>query len=63
MRRYRLTYPVVHDGPGDVLDDYGVAALPETFFVARDGRLVGEHVVGEVEAEQLTRNIRLALGG
>ena len=27
-RRYKVTYPLVHDGPGDLLDDYGLSALP-----------------------------------
>src|SRR6266542_3684924 len=48
IRRYALTYPNVHDGPGNVLPKYGVTGFPETYFVARNGRLVGERVQGEI---------------
>ena len=61
MRRYHLTYPTVHDGPGDVLPKYGVTGFPETYFVGRDGRLVGERVEGEITAAKLTAGIRRAL--
>lgn len=62
MRRYGITYPVVHDGSGKTLGPYGVTGFPETFFVTRAGLLVGERVQGAVTDEQLERNIRLALG-
>jgi cytochrome c biogenesis protein CcmG/thiol:disulfide interchange protein DsbE len=44
MRAHELTYPNVHDGPGKVLPKYGVTGFPETYFVGRDGRLVGERI-------------------
>jgi cytochrome c biogenesis protein CcmG/thiol:disulfide interchange protein DsbE len=58
---YKLTYPIVHDGPGNVLPKYGVTGFPETFFVDRRGRLVGNRVQGEVSAAQLTDGIERAL--
>jgi cytochrome c biogenesis protein CcmG, thiol:disulfide interchange protein DsbE len=61
MRRYGLTYPNVHDGAGNVLPAYGVTGFPETYFVSRSGRLVGERVEGEISVEQLTSGIRRAL--
>jgi cytochrome c biogenesis protein CcmG, thiol:disulfide interchange protein DsbE len=61
MRRYKLTYPNVHDGPGDVLPKYGVTGFPETYFVGRDGRLVGERVQGEISEEKLLAGIKRAL--
>jgi cytochrome c biogenesis protein CcmG/thiol:disulfide interchange protein DsbE len=61
MRRYELTYPSVHDGPGNVLPKYGVTGFPETFFVDRRGRLVGERIQGEISAATLTSGIRRAL--
>ena len=61
MRRYGMTYPNVHDGPGDVLPKYGVTGFPETYFVARNGRLVGERVEGEISEARLTAGIRRAL--
>jgi cytochrome c biogenesis protein CcmG/thiol:disulfide interchange protein DsbE len=61
MRRYKLTYPNVHDGPGNVLPKYGVTGFPETYFVDRTGRLVGERVQGEISDERLAAGIRRAL--
>jgi cytochrome c biogenesis protein CcmG, thiol:disulfide interchange protein DsbE len=61
IRRHELTYPNVHDGPGNVLPKYGVTGFPETYFVGRDGRLVGERVQGEISEEKLVAGIRRAL--
>jgi cytochrome c biogenesis protein CcmG, thiol:disulfide interchange protein DsbE len=43
-RENEITYPIAYDGPGDTLSDYGVTAAPETFFVARNGKLVCERI-------------------
>jgi cytochrome c biogenesis protein CcmG/thiol:disulfide interchange protein DsbE len=61
-RRYGATYPIVHDREKSTVNDYGVIGVPETFFVNRQGKLVGERVTGAVSKDQLTDNIRLALG-
>jgi cytochrome c biogenesis protein CcmG/thiol:disulfide interchange protein DsbE len=61
MRKYKVRYPVVRDGSGKVVGKYGVAGFPETFFVDRDGRIVGDHVQGPVSRDVLERNIRRAL--
>jgi cytochrome c biogenesis protein CcmG, thiol:disulfide interchange protein DsbE len=61
IRRYSLTYPNVHDGPGNVLPSYGVTGFPETYFVDKRGRLVGERVEGEISAAALASGIRSAL--
>jgi cytochrome c biogenesis protein CcmG, thiol:disulfide interchange protein DsbE len=60
--RYDITYPVVHDGHGSTLGRFGVTGFPETWFVGRDGRLVGERIQGPVTEERLARNVALALG-
>jgi cytochrome c biogenesis protein CcmG, thiol:disulfide interchange protein DsbE len=60
-KKHGLTYPLAHDGPGKVVGAYGVVGFPETFFVDRRGRIVGDHVAGPVSREKLERNIRLAL--
>jgi cytochrome c biogenesis protein CcmG/thiol:disulfide interchange protein DsbE len=62
MRKYGMTYPVVHDGPGETLGDFGLTGFPETFFVDRRGRLVGQRVAGAIDRETLDENIELALG-
>ena len=62
-RHFRITYPLVHDGPGKTKDSYGVTGFPETFFVDRRGRLVG-HIPGALakdDAAALNHGIRKAL--
>ena len=38
-REYRLTYPMLRDGDGDSLGEWGVVAYPETFVIDRRGRI------------------------
>ena len=60
-RRYALSYPIVHDGPGRLLDDYGLDGFPETFFIRPDGRLASV-VAGRAEqARRSSAGIREAL--
>jgi cytochrome c biogenesis protein CcmG/thiol:disulfide interchange protein DsbE len=59
--RYGLTYPIAHDRNGSTLGRFGLTGFPETWFVGRDGRLVGEHVSGPLTEAQLEENIRRAL--
>ena len=59
--RYGLTYPIAFDGRGSSLGRFGNTGFPETWFVGRDGRLVGEHIVGPFDREQLEANVRVAL--
>jgi cytochrome c biogenesis protein CcmG/thiol:disulfide interchange protein DsbE len=65
MRKYAVTYPVVHDGKGSTLGRWGVTGFPETFCVDRRGRLVGEKIDGGVDApnnvERFQRCVELAL--
>jgi peroxiredoxin len=60
MRHHNLTYPVVHDNKNVTEPKYGVALLPETFFVDRNGRVVG-HVAGQVSESDLRVGIEKAL--
>ena len=60
-RKLGISYPIVHDGAGKTIDRYGVTGFPETFFVGRNGKLVGSHVEGAISADELERNIPLAL--
>jgi cytochrome c biogenesis protein CcmG/thiol:disulfide interchange protein DsbE len=39
VREFRLSYPQLRDGPGELMDDYGVVGLPETFVIDRRGRI------------------------
>jgi cytochrome c biogenesis protein CcmG/thiol:disulfide interchange protein DsbE len=64
LEAHGVTYPTVLDGSGSVTDRYNVPAVPETFFVDRSGRLVGEHVVGTVvnQKEKFRSGVQAALG-
>lgn len=52
MARFGLTYPVVYDGSGSTLGKWGVTGFPETYFVDRSGRLVGERIQGGIDIER-----------
>jgi cytochrome c biogenesis protein CcmG, thiol:disulfide interchange protein DsbE len=66
LRRFGLTYPVVYDGKGSTVGKWGVRGFPETFFVDRSGKLVGERISGAVDIERnreaFERGVALALG-
>ena len=66
MRRHELTYPVVYDGKGSTVGKWGVRGFPETFFVDRSGKLVGDRIEGAVDIERnrdtFERGVALALG-
>jgi cytochrome c biogenesis protein CcmG/thiol:disulfide interchange protein DsbE len=65
IKRFGLTYPIVYDGEGSTLGKWGVTGFPETFFVDRTGRLVGERIAGGVDVERnresFDRGVQLAL--
>lgn len=48
VEHHGVTYPVVRDPGGSVADRYGVTGTPETFFINRQGRLVGDHILGPI---------------
>lgn len=56
------TYPNVRDPTDSVANDWGVAGIPETFFISAEGRVVG-HVIGVVTPEQLRAGIEAAQTG
>ncbi len=64
LARHNITYPTVQDGSGAIADRYGISGVPETYFVDRRGRLVGEHIMGTVahQKDAFTRGVQAALG-
>jgi cytochrome c biogenesis protein CcmG/thiol:disulfide interchange protein DsbE len=52
MKRFGITYPVVYDGKGSTLGRYGITGFPETYFVDRQGNLVGERIAGGLDSER-----------
>jgi len=59
---FGLTFPHVRDPGNETQRAWGVTGLPETYFLARDGRVVG-HVIGTVDAAQLRAGIAAARSG
>jgi cytochrome c biogenesis protein CcmG, thiol:disulfide interchange protein DsbE len=63
MRRFGLTYPVVHDGRGSTLGRFGVTGFPETFFIDREGKIVAVEVgpLDDRNKDEFEDKIALAL--
>lgn len=59
-KRFRLTFPIVYDGPGDSLGGYGVTGFPETFVIDRDGKVV-QAFAGAVNAKEDRARLRAAV--
>jgi cytochrome c biogenesis protein CcmG, thiol:disulfide interchange protein DsbE len=62
IRDFGLTFPHVRDPGNATQRAWGVTGLPETYFLTRDGRVVG-HVIGTVDAAQLRAGIAAARSG
>jgi peroxiredoxin len=64
-QRHGITYPLVRDDKGRSLDRFSVLSLPETLFVDRHGRIVGDRISGGINLERnkptFTRGLQLAL--
>jgi cytochrome c biogenesis protein CcmG, thiol:disulfide interchange protein DsbE len=50
VKDHGLTYPIAFDGKGSTLGRFGLTGFPETYFVARDGTIAAEKVVGGIDA-------------
>jgi cytochrome c biogenesis protein CcmG/thiol:disulfide interchange protein DsbE len=63
LARHGVTYPTVLDRSGSVADRYGISAVPETYFINRQGRLVGKHIIGTVvhQKDAFQRGVQAAL--
>jgi cytochrome c biogenesis protein CcmG, thiol:disulfide interchange protein DsbE len=59
-QRFGLTFPIVFDGPGDQLSDWGVTGFPETFVIDRQGRVVAAFV-GDVTSDEDRQELRAAI--
>jgi DsbE subfamily thiol:disulfide oxidoreductase len=60
VSRYDLTFPVVRDGSGDTIREWGVTGFPETFVLDRDGRVV-EAFAGAVNSDEDKERLSSAL--
>lgn len=52
IRRYGITYPNGLDPNGTITIDYGVAGIPEKFFIDREG-ILRKKLIGPMNAESL----------
>ncbi len=62
VREVDNSYLNIRDRSDSVARDWGVSGLPETFFIARDGKAVG-HVIGAISAAQLRAGVAAARSG
>ena len=62
IAQFGITFPHVRDPGNGTQRDWGVTGLPETYFIAADGRVVG-HVIGTVDQGQLREGIAAAKAG
>lgn len=65
-RENGMTYPLVYDREGKLVDAYGATGVPETFVLDRQGRIVGRPITGAVNGradleEEFERQLREAL--
>ena len=58
---FGLTFPVVRDASGEVLDAYGLLGLPGTFFIDAEG-VLRARVLGPLDAERLGEGVDSARG-
>jgi cytochrome c biogenesis protein CcmG, thiol:disulfide interchange protein DsbE len=59
---YGLTYPQLHDGPGEYADDLATTGVPENFLVDPDGKLA-LHRPGPVTEEYLRSEVEPLIEG
>ncbi|UOQ42665.1 thiol-disulfide oxidoreductase ResA [Halobacillus salinarum] len=52
INKYQLSFPVLRDKSGEVMDLYNVDNLPATLFVNKDGEIV-DKVIGELTLDKL----------
>ena len=62
LEEFDITYPNGPDPYGRISRAYRVYGLPETFVIAREGRIV-DRFIGAVTAEKLRASLDRALGG
>ena len=60
LQQNGVTYPAALDASGSVASTYGIASLPDTFFINRDGIVVSKEL-RELTAQVLSTNLKLIL--
>jgi cytochrome c biogenesis protein CcmG/thiol:disulfide interchange protein DsbE len=62
LKEFDVTYPNGRDESGKMAVDYGVWGIPESFFIAPDGRITYKHT-GGIRAELVENKLAEALKG
>lgn len=62
LRRFGQTFPQIRDPDKTTARRWGATGIPETFFLRRDGQVVG-HVVGVLSPRHLEEGVRAATTG
>ena len=60
LTRYKVNYVSVRDGTDKTYTAYGLTGVPETYFIDRQGRIVG-HKIGQASKADLTTGINTLL--
>ena len=58
LHQYNITYAIVQDTNGSVASKYGLATLPDTLFISRDGTVLGK-VAQQLTPQSLASNLKL----
>jgi cytochrome c biogenesis protein CcmG, thiol:disulfide interchange protein DsbE len=65
LEHHGVTYTTLLDRSASIGDRYGLSGVPETYFVDRKGRIVGEHIYGPITtprwAAAFRRGVQAAL--
>jgi len=48
MNKYKLTFPVLVDPEGSIMDLYGATGVPESIIIRKDG-IIDEKVIGAID--------------
>ncbi len=60
VEEYHVPFPVGRDANGGITGNYGVDSTPNTFFIGKDGKIVGR-VDGEMEETAFEQRINSLL--
>jgi thioredoxin-like negative regulator of GroEL len=60
LTKYALPFPSVSDPGGQISARYGVSQIPETYVIARNGRIIG-HIAGPVTGKSIRAMLTPAL--
>jgi len=64
MNEFKVSSPILLDEKAEVANAYGIQSHPQTFFISREGKVVGRALKGMDWTSKSTRNlVQYLLGG